>query len=353
VHWQREATLLSLKAGAELRLNDLTREKRLGLLSGALVAQVAKQAPEHPMVVETRQGRVEVIGTRFAVDTAADKTRVEVASGRVLLAGVGQEESYVVEACHVGEVNAGGNVEVVSLPIERSIELGMLAHWPLNEGQGELASDVSGNGRDAIVKGLAWSTQTGRPGLDFPGSKSQTTDKPQSLRTPDLSLPPAFTITFWLRTESRHNELKSATRSLQMLFGNTDMRSEMSGFHLLLQRQQDEDGGGPNESLTFRVGTARRNIWAHSRAHVIQPGVWHCLAVKVDQLAQRVEMFVDGESQTKQPYIGGDFGRQTPLWFGSSPGEHAYPLDGLFSDIRIYDRLLDAQEISRLAHQIP
>ncbi|HEX8914411.1 MAG TPA: FecR family protein [Humisphaera sp.] len=57
--------------------------KRVDVVSGAVTCDVAKQSPDHPFVVLTPAGRVQVVGTRFTVRSAGAVARVEVEHGTV------------------------------------------------------------------------------------------------------------------------------------------------------------------------------------------------------------------------------------------------------------------------------
>ena len=46
---------------------------------------------------------------------------------------------------------------------------GLVAHWPLNEGAGATAGDVSGNGRNGTISGAAWTTGQVGGALSFDG----------------------------------------------------------------------------------------------------------------------------------------------------------------------------------------
>jgi TolA-binding protein len=67
-------------------------ERRVFLLSGELVAQVAPRPPSHPFVVVTPQLRVVVVGTRFRVVVGEGITRVSVQEGRVRLESAAGKE---------------------------------------------------------------------------------------------------------------------------------------------------------------------------------------------------------------------------------------------------------------------
>lgn len=72
-----------LGAGSVLRLRRLDGEVILELVEGRTAYEVAERAPGAPFVVRTPLAEVRVVGTRFGVVHAAERTRVSVAEGTV------------------------------------------------------------------------------------------------------------------------------------------------------------------------------------------------------------------------------------------------------------------------------
>lgn len=79
--------------GAELRLEPgsalVLAEDGLHLDAGRVEAAVERQAPGCRFRISTAQAQVTVVGTRFAVAAAPDRTRVEVQAGQVEVAAAG------------------------------------------------------------------------------------------------------------------------------------------------------------------------------------------------------------------------------------------------------------------------
>jgi ferric-dicitrate binding protein FerR (iron transport regulator) len=348
VQWRHEITRVDLQANTETRLTAIKDDKHLVLLSGALNAQVARQSQLHPMVLETRYGRVEVLGTRFELSATADKTRVKVDSGRVLLVGVNQDNGSIVEARHSGEVEADGEVEVEGLPVAETIKMGLLAHWPLTEGEGDVARDASGHGRDAAIQNPAWTMNHSRVALTLSGVRGLLPEERSFLRTPELRLPPSFTITLWVQIE----QTETQGRHLQALFGNTGFGAPADGFYFLINRLLPQKLPQPvssdDQSLNFRAGNGLRGSEVFSPPQALKVGQWHFIAVKVNQEAGWVDVLVDGLVVRAQSPIAKEFSLGTPLFFGALPGSFGLPLAGNLRDIRIYERLLDPGEISHL-----
>lgn len=359
LQWQRETTRIDLQANTQARLIAVKGDKHLALLSGTLTAEVAKQSKDHPMILETKEGRVDVLGTRFELSAAGDKTRVEVASGRVLFSGAAQGSGAVVEACQAGEVTADGEVQVDSLPVAETVSMGLLAHWPLLEGQGSIARDASGHGRDATIQNPTWTTNENHIALDFtdlPGRGGLPQEKRSYLRTPDLHLPPAFTITLRLQTK----QTDTAGHGVQMVFANGPYVEKASGFQFFINRPSPVSQRKPvstdDQSFNFRVDDGLRSSAVRSLPKACEPGQWYFLTIRVNQPAGRVEVLVNGREVCVQPRILKEFSLDGPLYFGAPPGSITQPaaaLSGMIRDVRLYSRALSEEEIQHLSNQNP
>lgn len=350
VTWDGGTTWMRLGAATALRVATAAAGKDLFLQGGALEAQVARQPPGRPLIVRTDQGRIEVLGTRFTVSAAEKKMSVSVTSGRVLLAPVNQSAGSVIEAFHTGAVAAGGKIAVARLPAAKTAEAGLLAHWPLSEGKESHARDASGNARHAKISNPDWIRDAGFAALAFSLEGVLSADKRSVLSTPALNLPTAFTIALRVRCDTR------SPRS-QVVFTNAPITEKASGFSLLINYNEP---GAPaltsadEQALYFRAGDGERNSHVTSSPRVLATGRWHLLVVRVDQAAGRVDLLVDGRAVLTQSPITREFNRDGPLWFGAArnaAGNATQPLAGSLRDIRIYERLLDADDIAHLARQ--
>jgi len=349
VQWKKEATRLDLKSDTEIHLISVKQNKRLVLSSGTLVAEVAKQSIRHPMILETRQGQVQVVGTRFELSTSAEKTRVEVFSGRILLADASQPNGRLVAARQVGELNETGQIKVENLPAAKTIAMGLLAHWRLNEGGGSIAHDTSGNARNASIQNAAWTTTDGQTALVFPphNQKLPLPGQEEFLCSPKLGLPPEFTITLWLLTDAMG-------RPLQTIFSNCDGRPDGNGFGLILHQpaQAARDSHLPYDSFfTFHAGKSRPAPSFPSQALALAPESWHHVAVTVNQRAGQAFIHLDGRRVSKRSLIGQEFNLVAPLFFGTDRDRHEWLFSGQIRDIRVYDRLLEQDEIHLLSQQ--
>src|SRR2546429_8003302 len=109
-----EKTRFDLQPGATLKLLDWTKGKRFDLQKGKLEASVARQRPFKPMLVRTPEAEARVLGTRFTLTTATNRTRVDVAEGRVRLTRRNDDAAVKVSAGFYAI--AAGGIELNALP---------------------------------------------------------------------------------------------------------------------------------------------------------------------------------------------------------------------------------------------
>ncbi len=93
-----EATEVSLEAITQLRIDLQRGSKHLQLDQGTFEATVAKQKPEAPVRLVTRQAEAVVVGTRFKLLATAAATRLEVFEGAVSILQSFEGPSLLVPA---------------------------------------------------------------------------------------------------------------------------------------------------------------------------------------------------------------------------------------------------------------
>src|SRR6266511_4365830 len=110
----RESTRIDVSAGTELKLASLKRGKRSNLLSGTIQASVARQRPLWPMIVTTPNAEARVLGTRFTLTATTNRTRLDVAEGRVRFTRTSDGAAVKVGVRHYAVVAT--STELAALP---------------------------------------------------------------------------------------------------------------------------------------------------------------------------------------------------------------------------------------------
>ncbi|HUT44657.1 MAG TPA: LamG domain-containing protein, partial [Sedimentisphaerales bacterium] len=195
----------------------------------------------------------------------------------------------------------------------------LVAWWTLDEGSGNTALDWSGHGNHAVIGG----TPDFAPGydgdaLDFDGSTDY-------IDIDDLVAEGTFTYTMWLKPR----DIPYA-----------------SGFYAVLHDDQWNSGSC---HVHVRNTTSQFNWSVNSgpdllSTTVMRADLWYHVAVTIDATVNgQGQLYINGVLEDTQPgvtataYLG-------PLNFGAWTNNQRY-YHGLMDDIRIYDRVLTADEI--------
>lgn len=105
--WPGEDTRLDLTAGSSLSVEELGVRKVVRLEQGGLEAVVAPQPADGGLTIVTPHGRVEVVGTRFAVQVQERGSRVAVTHGRVRVSPASGGPAVMVEAGYAADLTPG------------------------------------------------------------------------------------------------------------------------------------------------------------------------------------------------------------------------------------------------------
>jgi ferric-dicitrate binding protein FerR (iron transport regulator) len=102
-----DGTRFELAAGARVAVLAASPGKRLRLEAGELAAEVAPQPPGRPLAVATASARVEVVGTRFSLSAAPQRTRLELRQGAVRFIRLSDQRGIAVRAGETATVAPG------------------------------------------------------------------------------------------------------------------------------------------------------------------------------------------------------------------------------------------------------
>lgn len=80
-----DGSTVALNTGSAIKLRFTSAERRVRLVGGEMLVSTGKDAAGRPFVVETAQGELQPLGTRFAVRQQGDASRVDVFEGAVAI----------------------------------------------------------------------------------------------------------------------------------------------------------------------------------------------------------------------------------------------------------------------------
>ncbi|HEY3324299.1 MAG TPA: LamG-like jellyroll fold domain-containing protein [Planctomycetota bacterium] len=209
---------------------------------------------------------------------------------------------------------------------------GLYAHWRLDDGQGEIAVDSSGNGHHGtLMGGPAWVVaQTVKPAkaLSFDGVDDLLES---NTYLSDMDVP--FSITLWVNPAAKQMEHAD-------IFGNHG--EPFLGISL----QQD---GTKLNSYGFGCGDGKR--WQGAGPVQLKADEWQHVAIVCD--GQSAFIYVNGSEQAKTPASGPlkpNRNQNFKLGQGYHTGRY---FRGLLSDVRIYRKALLPADVLELAKPKP
>ena len=208
------------------------------------------------------------------------------------------------------------------------LERGLVGHWPMEEGQGTGFEDRIGRANNGTLTGVGWA----RPGAPLPALGTACLEFNGSSwgQAPARGLPAlgtAMTVSLWMRPKL------SGTRTIFTLF---------------------REGNGSNPNVGLQIGTKGTQVgfWVYGGASMellsqaLTADVWYHVAYTFDGSTHRV--FVNaaavGTSTEASPT-----GAPTVVRFGSYGSMTAQLYSGRLDDVRVYDRVLSAAELTALA----
>ena len=217
---------------------------------------------------------------------------------------------------------------------------GLMGHWPFDEGEGNIAGDLSGLDNELTISGATWTTGLQGGGLFFDGL-----DDFAERIDPDFTLgTDAWSVMAWIKTSGGDGSGKivdwyrcganpecfspdSALYSLSTSSGNTD-------WHL-----RDDDA-----------------VWHRiTDSHDLRDNRWHQLVGSMDPQADVMRLYVDGQfveekSTTLTSFSSGNI--TVPLSIGrrfiKGWGTPQQFYEGVIDEVRIYRRMLSALEVQLL-----
>ncbi len=215
----------------------------------------------------------------------------------------------------------------------------LVAWWKLDETSGLNAEDSSSNSNDGTLRNMAgteWTDGIVGGALNFDGSNDYIAI--QNLYYDSSNSYAEVSVTAWIRTSDGTNQI------IASFDRNEYWRLEING-----------SGGGTGQ-IGWDVRTSSGQVDYGSTTRV-DDGQWHHVAGVFDN--GTLIIYIDGNPET--PASGGStFGRGVNTRYGFlGVGSEASTFDGGtgpnnyfngdMDDVRIYDRALDANEISELA----
>ncbi|MCH7474805.1 MAG: DUF2341 domain-containing protein, partial [Gemmatimonadetes bacterium] len=230
----------------------------------------------------------------------------------------------------------------------------LVGHWNFDEGSGQTAADSSGNGNDGTLGSTpvvdandpAWACVAGGYALSFDGAvvpNSDYVDAGSASMLDDLG---PMTVSAWIKPSTVAGEFYSTFVAKSDAAGDSKWIFEI-------------DNTLPEvHAFEFNINYATTNLQRMTSDNAVSYDVWQHVTVTWDGSASaaNIHIYKNGTELTYQTTQNGvgtrDSDAALPLIIGFVT-EIAPPLPGLIDDVRIYDRVLSAAEITTLAASTP
>jgi len=219
---------------------------------------------------------------------------------------------------------------------------GLVAYWPMDEGSGGIARDVSGNGNDgALLGGAAWETANTAAGaacINFNGTDALVEVEPFDV------VGGGITLAAWINATSfTIGDARIISKAVE--WGSNDhfwMLSTTDDNHITRFRLRTDDGQDV-PTLKASSGELEAGVWAHVAA------VWDGTDMKLYVDGQDVGSQAKGGSAVAtDPGVKIAIGSQPTDAFATDPSHVAKYFHGLIDEVAVYNRGLSANEIGEL-----
>ncbi len=205
-----------------------------------------------------------------------------------------------------------------SAPPPPTNNIGLVAHWDMEEGHGTVAGDASGNGHEAILSQAKWATtRIGNFSLRFDGNNDYARIEDSS----SLDAQSELTLSAWIYPDNlagggSYPSIVSKS-SAYRLYAHTDRRVRFQVYNGSTSIVAKPQATMPNLEWTHVVGTFS---------------------------GTQLKVYINGTLQKTVSFSGSINRNNNPLFLGARNQTRDF-FDGKIDGVRIYDKALSAQEV--------
>jgi hypothetical protein len=209
-----------------------------------------------------------------------------------------------------------------------------IAHWPMDEGAGEVVADVVGGNDGTIVGGISWLTEGGVAFDNIDGSHIEVPHA-DVLDFGDVD----FSISMLIRYPAAQVDFGEADRwIIKGTHGDPGTGSRYEIFHTSGPEIRFSIDNGPDD--------VKSKLAVSNEA--IVTGEWvHVVAVR-DAANDLMSLYADGVLLGTQTDTSGDISSGEVMFIGESTDEADTAMSGDMADIRIYDAALTEDQIAAI-----
>ena len=200
----------------------------------------------------------------------------------------------------------------------------LVGHWSLDEGEGDTAHDVSGNGNDGTLVGTAaWAA-----GIDGFALESDGEGYVEIPNESHFDLMDQLTVAAWIKVDELGKNWQAIVTK-----GDSAWR---------LHRRDDLN------SIAFHCHGLSAG-WGADGEREVDDGQWHHVAATYD--GETISLYVDGQLDTSLETSGAIWTNDYPVMIGANaerPENNYRSWDGCIDDVRIYNCALSEPDIQGL-----
>ncbi len=197
---------------------------------------------------------------------------------------------------------------------------GLVGYWPCDEMEGATLGDKSGRGHDGTFQGnVKWAKGRIGGALDMDGQRSYVQIADESA----FDLTGEITIAYWVN-------IRSVTTDWMPFITKGDTSWRLSTAN--------------NREARLHLGAGGAIV---STDKPVGLGEWHHVAATCGGNTMRI--YVDGNLAATGTYAGGIAPNNSPVMIGANAEVMDRFFDGLIDEVRVYNRVLNVDEIEELA----
>ncbi|NET60693.1 MAG: LamG domain-containing protein, partial [Symploca sp. SIO2E6] len=221
-------------------------------------------------------------------------------------------------------------------------ESGLVAYWPLDEGEGITIKDKTGNGNDGAIAGAVWQPES----LDFitPAQPEKPATVPEEPAESSSNL--STVITF----DGKKDYVDIQANAVLDLTNNFTIEAWIKP-ELLGKRVVDKGIGGKNEGFTFdthpkNLRFINKGVYFTSQ-NQLKTGTWQHVAVTFKHEANGAKLYINGEEEnTATPNRVGTV-TKLPVRLGSQADAMGNLFKGDMAEVRLWNRVRSQEEIQQ------
>ncbi len=236
-------------------------------------------------------------------------------------------------------LNSEGQVSTISgklnsVTVVVNTDDGLIAHWPLDEGSGDIAGDISGNDNDGLIYGAVWQDEF----LSFDGVDDFIGAGDFDVSGEEL------TLAGWVYS----NQLKNCRARDCRIISKATGTAEQDHFWMLSTIKV-----GNQTRLRFRLKTDnghKTSTLIASAGDLAEGELFHAAAT-YDGTTMR--LYKNGMEVGSLAKTGSIVNHGEGIWIGGNPNvSTSRPWNGLIADVRIYKKALTNEELYEVIDEL-